>query len=195
MEIWGFLVYKYMKNFIFIFGPQGSGKSTQAEILAEKLNYIHISSGEVLREMKDAKDPLGVELAEKYWLCGNLIPDNLMAKLLFKKFKETEANGFVVEGYPRNMNQLVHYLEKAEENDWYLERVYYILVSEEVCLERIANRVKLEDREDETKEAIIKRLDIYHSETTPVIDEFEKMGILVKVDGERSIEDISSDII
>jgi len=183
-----------MKNFIFIFGTQGSGKSTQAEILSKKIGYEHVSSGELLREMRDKKDPLGVELAEKYWLKGSLVPNDQMEKILFRKFTESDVPGFVVEGYPRNIHQLHDFIKMEMSNDWFLEIVYYIMVSEEVCMERIHKRVGLEHRADETPEAIKRRLDIYYAETTPVIDEVEKMGLLVKIDGERSIESISYDM-
>ncbi len=191
--IWVFLVCN-MKKFIFIIGPQGSGKSTQAEILAKKLNYLHISSGKVLREMKEKKDPLGVSLANNFWLKGNLVPDDKIDAILFKKFEESDVPGFVVDGYPRNLNQLQLFLKHENDNEWYILFAYYLMVSEDICLERIESRIAIEKREDETSEAIKKRLEIYYKDTLPIINEFDKMGILRKINGEQSIEEISFEI-
>lgn len=182
-----------MKKFILIFGPQGSGKSTQAKLLAEHLGYAHVSSGGMLRDMKDKNVPLSEELS-KYWLKGELVPDELIQRIIFQTFETSKDEGFVMEGFPRNLLQLNAFLDFVHAHDWMIVRAYYVMVSEEECLNRIRKRIEIEHREDEDEDSLKKRLYDYYSKTVPVIEEFEKMSLLTRVDGEDTVENISSEI-
>lgn len=181
------------KDFIMVLGPQGSGKSTQAKLLAESLKYKFISTGQLVRDLSDSLDPKRFEF-EKYWKKGALIPDQMIEDLLFKKILNDDVCGFVLDGYPRNINQLKSFLNFLKQNEFLLSKVFYVHVSDNECLKRIKIRVTLENRADETEEAISKRLDIYHNETEPLLEEYRKLGILLQIDGERSIEEIQADI-
>jgi len=181
------------KSFIIIMGPQGSGKSTQASLLADYIGYKFISSGKYLRKLEGEGDPIGVKLSE-YWKDGGLVPDELINEIMFSLFEKDVSNGFVIDGFPRNHSQLKVFLSYLNVNDWVLRAVVYLYVSEEECLKRIESRSKIEMRLDESPDSVKKRLSLYHLETEPLIAEYNSRGILKKINAEQSIKNIQSDI-
>lgn len=168
---------------IIFLGPQGSGKSTQAKKIARELNVPYIEMGGLLRDKmndigRDAKD---IKAALK---SGNLVTNEITIRTLNQRVQKADCqNGFVLDGYPRNQEQLDN-LPKG------IEKVIYINVSNEEAISRLKKRA----RDDDTKEVIQKRLDIYHQQTEPLLDYFRKKGILVEVDGIPSIEEVNKDI-
>lgn len=171
---------------LIIMGPPGSGKSTQAKLLAKKLSLIYVSTGSILRKLYEAGDPLGEE-AEEYMSKGELVPSELMDEILLSwlDFQE-EAQGFVFDGYPRTLEN-VRSLEKSilhqDPN-----RVIYIDVPEEVCIKRLLQRAKIENRADDTPAVIKERLKEYHQETEPILDYYQQKNLLTKVDGRGLVE-------
>lgn len=168
-------------KFIFL-GSQGSGKSTQAKQLAEKLNLPYFEMGELLRERLKDGDQTGKKIKSALNL-GLLVPDEITINLLREKTSKA-YDGYVLDGFPRNTTQL-----EALDND--ITKIYYIKVSDMESIKRLA----LRKREDDTKDVLAKRLEIYHQETEPLLEEFKNKEILDEVDGERSIEDIHQDIL
>ena len=181
------------KEFIIIIGPQGSGKSTQGIELAKFLNYHYISTGQLLRDLKSNNSPESKEL-ESYWLNGKLVPDELINKVLFNYISYHPSQGFVLDGYPRDIAQVGHFMDFLSQIDGNLKHAFYITVSEEECIKRLKLRREIEKREDETEEAMKNRLAEFHKRTEPVIEEFERMGRLVRIDGEREIGPIQDDL-
>lgn len=196
---------------IFI-GPQGSGKGTQAKILSEQLKIPHISTGDLLR---NAIGELGEELRTQM-NSGNLISDELVIKLLEQRIlKEDCKNGFILDGTPRNMNQ-VNLLKNMTK----IDKVVEITLSDELAIERISSRLscrkcgavyniltnppknknicnlckeELYRRTDDNPDAIKKRLKIYHNETEPILKEYK--NILIKINGNQEIDKIAEDIL
>ena len=181
------------KNFVLVLGAQSSGKSTQAKLLAEYIGYKFISTGKLLRRLSEADNPIGKKLSQ-FWIKGNLVPDELMEEILYPILERVDTAGFVLDGYPRNVEQLRDFLAFLNMKDWLVVHVFYLDVSEEECMRRIKIRAETEKRLDETEDAIKTRLAIYHQETEPLLKEYENMGVLRKIDGEKSIEDIQSDL-
>ena len=182
------------KKFIMMLGPQGSGKSTQAKLLAGKLNYLFISSGDLLRTLKEENNPIGVKLAE-YWMKGELVPDNLITDILFGVFEKENTLGFVLDGFPRDLDQLESFLAEAGLKDWTLDKVFYLQLTDEEALERIKKRKEIENRPDETKKALEKRFTLYHEKTEKLLSKYSEMGKLVVIDGSKSVEEIHNVII
>ena len=169
---------------IIFLGGQGSGKSTQAKLLAEKLNLPRVEMGQVLRDKAQENDQTS-QFIKKALDSGSLVPDTIAIETLkgILRGKEYE-NGYVLDGYPRNAAQM-----EGLEND--IDNVFYIKVSDEEAISRLTLRA----REDDTNEALTRRLEIYHQETEPLLSKFKNVGILDEVDGERSIEEIHEDIL
>ncbi len=168
---------------LIFLGGQGSGKSTQAKLIARKLNLPHFEMGELLRQRAKVNDKTGNEIKGALDQ-GHLVTNEITIKILNENISQDKSKGgYILDGYPRNSVQL-----KALESD--VDKVYYIKVSDEEAVKRLEKR----GRSDDTKEVLSKRLEIYHKETEPLLEDFRKKGILDEVDGQRSIEEIHEDI-
>ncbi len=200
---------------IIFFGPQGSGKGTQAEFLAKKFNISTISPGSIYRQEIAKKTKLG-KIAAEYLNVGKLAPSDLTNKIIEKRLKKEDCkNGFILDGYPRDLIQ-AQFLDKISKIDCVIE----IVLTKKECLKRFIGRQncicgavyhlkfsppqkrgvcdkcgkKLFVREDEKPEAIEKRLQIYSQKTKPLIKEYQKRGILIKINGDQSIQDVNNEI-
>ena len=168
---------------IFLIGPQGSGKSTQSKLLAEYLNLPFIETGEIFRELSTKESELGKKVGALLQ-AGEFIPDDLTTELIKNKLGDAGyEQGFVMNGYPRNLNQLKKF-------DPGFDKVFYLKVSDDEVIKRLLERA----REDDTKELIEKRLADYHQLTEPILEYFKNSGILEEIDGARSIEKIQQDL-
>lgn len=162
---------------------QGSGKSTQAKILSEKLNVPYVEMGQVLRDKSQEESEIGHKIKQALD-AGVLVDNQITIEALNEKLGGDEfKNGFVIDGYPRNQLQL----ENLPQG---IDKVFYIKVSKDENLKRLTSR----GRYDDTPQLIEKRIEIYLKETEPLLDYFKKLNILDEVDGERSIEEIAADL-
>lgn len=168
---------------ILIVGPVGSGKTTQAKLLADYLGIPSLGMGQVLREMAKENSPQGQSLKEDLDK-GKLADDAIVAKIARERIAEEDCqNGFIFDGYPRSLTQIKLF-------DPGYDRVFYLDISDTVAEQRLLAR----GRDDDTPEIIKERLRIYHQETEPLLEFFEKQGILQKIDGGGTIEEIQERI-
>lgn len=175
---------------LVLIGIQGSGKSTQGNLLAKKLNIPYLSTGHILRELAKEKDRLGRYIKEII-NAGVLLPDSRMIPIVDNYLNRDEyGNGFILDGFPRTVAQ-------AEAFQSPLDAVVYLNVSDKEALWRLSYREEedQEDREDETLLAIRKRIELFHTYTKPVLEHYIKKGILIEINGEQSIEAIHQEII
>ena len=206
---------KVQRNYILI-GPQGSGKGTQAKRIAEKYKIPHISTGDIFREMKYEQTALGKKVRE-IMDKGNLIPDEITNQIVAQRVVKSDCeNGFVLDGYPRNIVQ-AEFLEQKKP----VSKCIYIGINDSEAIKRISARLicstckadyntiyikpkkawvcdkcngALIQREDDKPEFVKKRLATFHKETKPLLDYYEKRGVLLKVDGLQAIEKVFEEI-
>ena len=205
---------------IILFGPQGSGKGTIGSMLESSLGIPLIGTGQLMREEISKGTDLGKE-AEKYVAQGELVPTDIVIEVLTKKL-DLMRKGCILDGFPRNEQQMRAFGKYLSRQAKEIDNVFLLDLPESISVERLSLRqvcskcekiynVKtmppkvtgicdkcgkaLEKRHDESEEAVKKRLDIFKKETLPVIHEFEKKGILVKIDASRKPQEILNDIL
>ncbi len=195
-------------NLVFI-GPQASGKGTQAKIIAKKLGLVHISTGDLLRNIQgEIKQEV-----DNYLNKGELVPDKLTIKILKERLSK-EKKGFILDGFPRNLSQAKELIKNFK-----IDKFIEISISDELALKRLSGRLncskcgalyntltsekpkkqgicdkcegELYKRKDDNKETIKKRLETYHRETEPILKKYSS----IKIDGSGSIEKVAENIL
>ena len=180
---------------LVLLGAPGSGKGTQAARLKEHLQVPHISTGDLLRAEVAAGSPLGLE-AKEVMARGELVSDAILLGMLEDRFSRPDtANGFILDGYPRNLAQ-------ADALDVLLKRIgqpmdaaVQLDVATELLVERIAGRAAAEGRADDSPESVRTRLKVYDSQTAPVIEFYRTHGQLTVVDGVGTLDEVFSRIV
>lgn len=210
-----------MKN-IALLAPPGGGKGTQAERLVKTLNIAHISTGDIFRSIVKGtyKGSFPVNEILDYMNKGLLVPDDIVVKITLERLNQDDCkNGFLLDGFPRTLNQAEMFDKLA--SDRKLDLVILLEVNEEGLIKRLTGRRScpkcgkiyniyytppkkdnicdddgetLITRSDDTVETVKKRLDVYKNETMPLISYYEKKGILKRVDGDRSVEEVFKQI-
>ncbi len=208
--------------YIIFLGAPGAGKGTQAASVARELNLVHIASGDLFRQAVEQGTELGKE-AKVYMEEGMLSPDELTIKMVLERISAPDCeSGVIFDGFPRNLKQ-AEALDKALRGQAKaIDSVLYIKVSEEELLRRLGGRWicrncqmpyhatdsppkiwgkcdkcggELYQRPDDTVETVKKRLEVYFTQTTPLIDYYARVGKLLEVDGEGSVDEVSRRII
>jgi adenylate kinase len=181
-----------MKN-IVLFGPPGAGKGTQAVVLKEKYNLVHISTGDVFRYNIANQTDLG-KLAKSYIDKGDLVPDEVTIDMLKAEVNNNpEANGFIFDGFPRTESQAVSLDEFLKEKNQEISGMVALEVPEDLLIERIINRGKTSGRaDDQDVDKIRNRFQEYESKTAVLKDYYQKQNKYFGVDGVGSIEDITA---
>jgi adenylate kinase len=179
---------------LLVLGPQGSGKGTQASRLSENHGIPHVSTGEMFRAAIAAGSDLGRRV-EPILAAGELVPDDLTVELIRERLSEPDAErGFVLDGFPRNLAQAEALDAMLAEIGRGLDAVLFFDISDGVAVERLRGRARAEGREDDTPEAIARRLELYHEHTEPVVERYRATGKLVPLHAERSIEQVANEI-
>jgi adenylate kinase len=179
---------------LLVLGPQGSGKGTQASRLSEDHGIPHVSTGEMFRAAIAAGSDLGRRV-EPILAAGELVPDDLTVELIRERLSEPDAErGFVLDGFPRNLAQAEALDAMLAEIGRGLDAVLFFDISDGVAVERLRGRARAEGREDDTPEAIARRLELYHEHTEPVVERYRATGKLVPLHAERSIEQVANEI-
>lgn len=180
---------------LVIMGPQGAGKGTQAARLAERYGIPAISTGDIFRANIKGGTELG-RLAQEYTAKGDLVPDSVTNAMVRDRLGADDvASGFILDGYPRNASQVVELDAILAELGWSLDGVVELTADRDELLARLAKRAEIEGREDDTEEAIARRLDIYAEQTAPLTAAYDERGLLVRVDGIGEIDDVTGRIV
>jgi len=175
---------------IIIFGPPGSGKGTQSIKLAEKYSLTHISTGDIFRSEIKAKSELGLRVTSIIE-SGELVPDELLVDLLRNAMqKHPGTAGFLFDGFPRTLQQANDLEDLLTEMNGGVNVVLALDVDDDELMGRLLKRAQLEGRKDDTAEVISNRLNVYHSQTKPLMDHYDAQGKLESVHGVGSIDEI-----
>ena len=169
---------------LLIMGPQGVGKGTQAALLSEHYGIPAISTGDIFRYTIKNKTE------------GELVPDELTNKIVKGRLAMDDAkNGWILDGYPRNASQVEALDAILGELDTPLDAVVALDADHDVLMERMKKRAEIEGRSDDTPEAIAKRLDVYAKETAPLLDIYQKRGLLKTFNGVGAVDEIQATIV
>ncbi len=179
---------------LLVLGPQGAGKGTQAKRISSEYGIPHVSTGEMFRAEQAAGTELGKRLGE-IMARGDLVPDDLTIALIQDRLSRGDAMpGFVLDGFPRTLAQAEALDATLAGIGRRLDAILFFDVPDEVGFERALKRAELENRTDDTPEAIRKRLAIYHSETEPIVEHYRATGKLVPLHADRTIEEVWNEI-
>jgi adenylate kinase len=184
--------------FVIFYGPEGSGKSTQAKLLAEKLKVPYLGSGDLVRKYAAEDKGIMGQVCHDSLAKGHYVADSEMYVLWKQRLKEPDVqDGFVIDGFPRNHNQAVFLSDKLDKYGKKVNFVFYLQVGEPESIKRLLKRGRrspdgsLHDSEERIKE----RLRIYHEQEADVLKFYKEQGLLTIVNGEQTIEKIHQDII
>lgn len=208
------------KKCLLFFGAPGSGKGTQSESLVKNHGFVHISTGDIFRENLKKETKLGLE-AKGYIDKGDLVPDDVTTRMLKDSIEKLKLSKFILDGYPRNLNQAQKLEALSEELNFEIKSVIFLEVPDEVLFERLTGRRvcrscgavyhmsykptlkegvcdlcqgEVYQRKDDSKDVIAHRLKTYEQTTFPVKKYYEEMGILKIVDGQGQLSDIEKRI-
>lgn len=211
-----------MRTYIVLLGPPGVGKGTQAEILADKTGLPHVSSGDLFRENMKKNTPLG-QKAKSYMDKGELVPDDVTIDMVRDRISQEDcANGAILDGFPRTPPQADALQAMLAEFHGGVDVVPFITADPQVLVERLSGRwtcraeghvyhekfnpprvpgkcdvdgSELYQREDDKAETVTRRIKVYLEQTAPLVDYYRRQAKLVEIDGTRSIEDVTAELL
>lgn len=211
-----------MREFYVFLGPPGAGKGTQAKVVAQNKGIPQISSGDLFRENLKDQTELGIR-ANQFIKVGELVPDDITIEMVGERISRTDCKaGAILDGFPRTPNQAKAFDEILEETGCKINQVPYIAVPEGELIERLSARLtcraqghifhkkynppkvagicdfdgsELYQREDDQPETVKHRIQVYEQRTRPLVEYYQERGILVKINGSQSIEDVTKDLL
>jgi adenylate kinase len=211
-----------VRDFYVFLGPPGAGKGTQAKVVAQKMGVPQISSGDIFRENIKNQTELGI-LANKYIKVGELVPDDVTIGMIRERISRTDCHsGAILDGFPRTPAQAKAFDEILDETGCKINQVPCVFVQEKELIERLSGRLtcreeshifhqkynppqvagvcdfdgsELYQREDDTPETVKHRIRVYEEQTRPLIEYYQDRGVLVEIDGNQSIENVTKDLL
>ena len=176
-------------------GPPGAGKGTQAVVVASSLGIPHISTGDIFRANVSAGTPLGEE-AQRYMDAGEYVPDSITNAMVRDRISHDDCNpGFLLDGYPRTLEQVNELDMMLQADGRRLDRVVELTVDTEEVVGRLLRRAQEQGRADDTADVIRRRLEVYFDQTAPLVAVYRERGILLEVDGMGDVVDVTERIL
>ena len=179
---------------VLLIGPPGAGKGTQASRIADHFDLARIATGDLLREQVVSGTELG-KVAKEYMDRGDLVPDDLVIEMTRDRMVEAnEEGGYVLDGYPRTLAQAEAAYRWALARGIPFDLTLYFEIEEQELLARLAGRAREEHRSDDTEETVRHRLEVFANQTLPLVDYYQRRGILVRINAVGPIDAISEEI-
>jgi adenylate kinase len=180
---------------IVLVGPPASGKGTQAGRIVDRFGGVHIATGDILRSNAERGTELG-RTASRFMDRGDLVPDEVIIGMVLERMGDGDcAGGFVLDGFPRTVPQAEALGKRLEELGRPLDAVVSLQVGEDELRERLAARAEEQDRaEDDDEDAIRRRLELFDRETEPLLDFYDGKGLLVSVDADGDVDEVTGRI-
>jgi len=176
---------------LVLLGPPGAGKGTQAARLAQSLDVPAISTGDIFRANIKGGTQLG-RTVQEYTARGELVPDSVTNAMVRDRLAQDDAaEGFLLDGYPRNVAQVAELDAILSESGRTLDLAVELTADPEVVVERLLRRAQIEGREDDTEDVIRHRLDVYAEQTAPIAQVYADRGLLVQVDGIGEVDEVT----
>ena len=176
---------------IVLMGPPGAGKGTQAQAVSNSLGIPHISTGEIFRDQMAKGTRLGLE-AKTYMDRGEYVPDSITNAIVDDRLNQPDAkDGFLLDGYPRTADQVAELTGMLAAQELALDCAVEITADTDEVVARLLKRAELESRPDDTEEVIRHRMNVYAEQTEPLTRMYEEQGILVRVDGMGSVDEVT----
>lgn len=180
---------------LLIMGPPGAGKGTQAVVVASALGVPHISTGDIFRANVSAGTPLGEE-AQRYMDAGEYVPDSVTNAMVRDRISRDDCNpGFLLDGYPRTLEQVTELDMMLEAGGTSLDKVVELTVDTDEVVARLLKRAQDQGRADDTAEVIRRRLEVYFEQTAPLVAVYRERGLLVDIDGMGDMAAVSERIL
>jgi len=179
-----------VKQNLLIFGPPGAGKGTQAKLIAEKLEILHLSTGEVLRREIGSGSDLGMKV-QSIINSGQLVSDEIVIEIV-KNALAKAKDGFILDGFPRTLKQAEVLESIFKELKIDNIKILNLEVDEEELIKRLVKRAQLEGRADDNEETIRNRMIVYNEETKPILDFYSNHEGLINLNGLGSVEEVLS---
>ncbi len=175
---------------IVLMGPPGAGKGTQAVVVAEQLAIPHISTGEIFRAHLSQGTPLGIA-AGMYMERGNYVPDRITNAMVRNRLAQPDAaGGFLLDGYPRTLDQVAVLDEMLADTGLKIDYVVELTVDTDEVVVRLLKRAQEQGRADDTEDVIRRRMEVYSEQTEPLTRVYDGQGILLRVDGMGTIDEV-----
>ncbi len=179
---------------MLIIGPPGSGKGTQAARISERLGVVAISTGDIFRDNVKRETPLGLE-AKMFMDAGDFVPDSVTNSMVRDRLAADDVqHGFLLDGYPRTAPQVAELDDILRGNDLDLDVVLQLTADDAELVKRLLGRAKLDGRSDDNEQVIRRRLGLYHDQTEAVVSKYAERGIVTRVDGLGSIDEVTERI-
>ena len=180
---------------LVIMGPPGAGKGTQAQVVAAEIGVPHISTGDIFRANVDRGTPLGEE-AQRYMSAGEYVPDSITNAMVRDRISQNDCTpGFLLDGYPRTLEQVNELDMMLLADEKRVDRVIELTVDTDAVIGRLLKRAQEQGRADDTAEVIRRRLEVYAEQTAPLTAVYGSRGLVVRVDGLGSIDEVSQRIV
>lgn len=211
-----------MARYYVLLGPPGAGKGTQAKIIADKYELVHVSSGDLFRDNLKRQTDLG-QLAQTYMTKGELVPDDVTIAMIRERLSRPDCvNGALLDGFPRTPAQADALAKMLEEINGQVNLVPYISVPESLLVERLCGRwtcrahghvfhekynpprlggicdldgSELYQRDDDRSETVMNRIKVYMAQTSPLIEYYRALGLLAEINGTQSIEAVTTELL